>query len=153
MRAYLVQHGEARSKDVDPERRLTEKGVRDVEKVSCFLEPLGLCVSAVWHSGKARAAQTAEILGRSVKAARGAVAREGLAPNDPVGPVKEEIAGAQKDLMVVGHLPFLARLASSLVADESTQVVAFRQGGVVCLERDEEGSWSVVWAVVPDLLP
>ena len=152
MRAFLVQHGEAKSKDLDPERHLTEKGVRDVEKVSRFLEPLGLEVGAVWHSGKARAQETAETLGRSVKATQGILAREGLAPNDVVGLVKEELDRAEKDLMVVGHLPFLARLASSLVADESAKVIAFRQGGVVCLERDEEGSWSVLWAVVPDLL-
>lgn len=130
MRVYLVRHGEARPKDVDPERHLTERGAADVEKIASFLKPLGLCVDAVWHSGKARAAQTAEILGRSVESTRGVLTRDGLAPNDPVAPVKEELDAAAEDLMLVGHLPFMARLAAELVTGGSAEVVSFRQGGI-----------------------
>ena len=55
--------------------------------------------------------------------------------------------------MLVGHLPFLQKLASKLVNDnESFQVVGFKQGGVVCLERMEEDGWSVKWMMVPELL-
>lgn len=154
MRLYLVQHGEAKSKDVDPGRPLTEKGARDVEKVAAFLKPLGLSVGAVRQSGKARAAETAEILARSLAVKEGVVERAGLAPNDPVVPVKEEIARAAGDLMIVGHLPFLGKLAALLVAGaESADVVSFRNGGVVCLERGRGGSWSVLWAVTPEVLP
>ncbi len=167
MRLYLVQHGEAKSKDEDPERHLTEKGVRDVEKVAAFLKPLGLCAGGVWHSGKARARQTAETLAQAVTAEGGAVERPGLAPNDPVEPVKEELARAassrrpevptdraEADVMIVGHLPFLGKLASLLVAgSESAGVVAFRNAGVVCLERGEGGAWRTTWALIPEILP
>jgi phosphohistidine phosphatase len=56
--------------------------------------------------------------------------------------------------MIVGHLPFLSRLASTLlIGDETVALVAFRNGGVVCLERGEEkGRWRLTWAVVPELL-
>jgi len=154
MRLYLVQHGEAKPKDEDPERRLTEKGRRDVEKVAAFLRPLGLAVASVWQSGKARARETAEILAGALEAEGGVVERAGLAPNDPVAPVAEEMGGAAEDTMIVGHLPFLGKLAALLVAgEESTGTVAFRNGGVVCLERDREGDWSVLWAVTPDVVP
>ena len=153
MRLYLVQHGEAKPKDVDPERRLTEKGRRDVEKVAAFLRPLGLAVAAVWQSGKPRARQTAEILAGALEAKAGVVERAGLAPNDPVAPVAEQFNDAAEDTMIVGHLPFMGKLAALLVAgDESAAVVAFRNGGVVCLERNDDGAWSVRWAVTPDVV-
>lgn len=154
MRLYLVQHGEAKQKDEDPERRLTEKGQRDAEKVAAFLGPLGLAVTAVLQSGKARARETAEILAGALDAKGGVVERGGLAPNDPVAPVAEQINGAAEDTMIVGHLPFLGKLAALLVAGkESAGVVAFAGGGVVCLERDREGDWSVRWAVTPEVMP
>ena len=54
--------------------------------------------------------------------------------------------------MLVGHLPFLSKLASRLVTgSEDTAVVSFRAGTAVCLERSEEGQWQVA-AVVPPVL-
>jgi phosphohistidine phosphatase len=139
MRLYLVQHGEAKSKDADPDRHLTDRGSRDVEKVAAFLEPLKLGVSAVRHSGKTRAAETAEILAGALAAEEGVVERAGLAPNDPVEPLGNELAEVSEDLMIVGHLPFMDRLASLLVAgSESVGAIAFRNAGVVCLERAED---------------
>ena len=154
MRLYLAQHGEATPKSVDPERRLTEKGRHDTGKVAAFLRPLGLAVTAVWQSGKPRARQTAEILAGALDAKGGVVERTGLAPNDPVAPVAEEVRGSAEDTMIVGHMPFLGKLAGRLFAgEESTGVVAFRNGGVVCLARTDEGGWDVLWAVTPDVLP
>jgi phosphohistidine phosphatase len=152
MRLYLIQHGEAKPEDVDPRRSLTEKGVADVSTVAGFLKPLQVTVRAVFHSGKTRALQTAEILAEVVRGGD-LKAHGGLAPNDPVDSVKDEIAQTFDDLMIVGHLPFLGKLASVLVAgSESADAVAFRQGGIVCLERDEKGAWRVRWMVTPDLL-
>ncbi len=65
--------------------------------------------------------------------------------------------------MVVGHLPFMGRLVSHLVAgSEDADVVAFQPGTVACLERadgedaedgeDGEGDWAVAWMVWPGLL-
>jgi len=154
MRVYLVQHGQAKSKEEDPDRHLTDKGIADVRKVAAFLNRIGLKVSAVWHSGKVRAEQTAAILAGAVLPEGKATQREGLAPNDPVGPVAVELNAAEDDVILVGHLPFVGRLASRLIAgDESAQAVAFRQGGVVCIERGEGGSSTLCWMIVPDLLP
>lgn len=156
MRLYLVQHGEARPETVDPQRHLTDKGLHEVTRVAEFLRPLKLPVAAVWHSGKPRARQTAEVLAAALSAREGVVRREGLAPKDPAGPVRGAVGRAAEDLMIVGHLPSLGRLAALLVAgDESREVVAFRYGGVACLERDDGGGggdWKVAWMVTPDLL-
>jgi phosphohistidine phosphatase len=152
MRVYLVQHGESKSEEEDPERRLTEEGVRNVQKVARFLRPLGLKLKAIWHSGKPRAQQTAEILAGAASASQALLQRNGLAPKDPVAPVKQAIEQSAGDLMIVGHLPFLGKLAALLVADnEETEIVAFKFGCVVCVERVEDGPWKLAWMIVPPL--
>ncbi len=154
MRIYLVQHGESKSKDLDPDRILTDKGVRDVQKVADLLRPLSLTLQAVWHSGKPRAKQTAEILYSALSAREGISQRDGLAPTDPVLSVRQAIETLQGDLMIVGHLPFLSGLAGLLLRGEETdEVVAFQFGGVLCLERNDERTWQVDWMVVPRILP
>ena len=68
MRVYLVRRGESRPEEEDPQRRLTDEGVRNVQNVARFLRPLGLKLETIWHSGKHRAQQTAEILAGAVSA-------------------------------------------------------------------------------------
>lgn len=154
MRLYLVQHGEARPETEDPERRLSDKGLADAEKTAAFLRPLSLELEAIWQSGKARAAETAEILARVVKSRQGTVQRSGIAPLDPVDPIAREVTRLDGNLMIVGHLPFMNRLASALAAgSDSADCVAFQQAGVTCLERDDKAKWRVRWMVTPDLLP
>lgn len=153
MRIYLVQHGQAKSKDMDPDRHLTEKGESDIKKIAAFLKELKLRVEVIWHSGKTRAAQTANILALTLAADQRCVQHDGLAPNDPVDPVKEEIINQRKDLIIVGHLPFLSKLVSKLVSDsDSMNIVSFEPGGIVCLEQDQTEAWLLRWMVVPDLL-
>jgi phosphohistidine phosphatase len=152
MLLYLVQHGEAAPEDLDPERKLTEKGTADVRKIANLLRPLGLTVKSVWRSEKARAKETSEILGPVVGVSVPSE-RSGLSPNDPIHPIQEEIAGADGDLMIVGHLPFLGKLASALLTgSESADIVAFQQGGILCLERLQESGWKTRWMIIPNLL-
>lgn len=71
MRIYLVQHGESKSEEIDPERRLTESGSRDVQEIADFLRTSdALEVNEIWHSGKVRAQQTAELLAPGTALAR-----------------------------------------------------------------------------------
>ena len=37
MKLYLMQHGDALQKDVDPDRPLSPRGRRDIEKIAAFL--------------------------------------------------------------------------------------------------------------------
>jgi phosphohistidine phosphatase len=50
----LVQHGEAKSEEEDPQRRLTDKGIGEVQNVAEVLRPLKLAVDAIWHSDKGK---------------------------------------------------------------------------------------------------
>lgn len=153
MRLYLVQHAKAEPKDVDPQRPLTEEGRRDIKKIAEFIEPLSVCVDYLWHSGKTRAAQTAEILSEVIETRKQMSAREGLSPNDDVKSIGGQITSAQQDIMIVGHLPFVGKLASLLLASsESANVVAFKQGGIVCLEQTDKNQWQINWMITPELL-
>ncbi len=153
MRLYLVQHGEAKSKEEDPDRGLTDKGIRDVEKVAVALKSLNLRIDSHWHSGKTRARLTAEILHPSIASSCELIERDGLSPNDPVGDLKQVIEEGGADIMIVGHLPFLNRLAALLViADENSDVVTFQNGGILCLEYRETDNWSIVWMIIPEVL-
>jgi phosphohistidine phosphatase len=152
MRVYLVQHGESKSEEEDPQRRLTEKGISEVQNVANFLRPLKLTVDAVWHSGKARAQRTAELLAEAV-GARDCVIREALGPKDQVATTKEALEQTASDVMIVGHLPFLGKLAALLVTgSEENQIVEFQFASVVCIERRDQGQWQVAWMIRPALL-
>lgn len=154
MRLYLVQHAKALSKEQDPERPLTPEGRREAMRIAEFIRPLGLAVDQLWSSGKLRAAQTAEIYAQTLHVGQGPASRKGLAPDDPVGPLRDELAVATDDTMIVGHMPFVSRLASLLLTGyESPPVVIFVNAGIVCLERTPDDVWQVRWAIRPDMLP
>ena len=150
---YLVQHAKAASKQTDPQRPLTEEGLTDIRKVAAFIQPLKLFVDYLWHSEKRRAVQTAEILAEAVRINKSQTVRDGLGPNDDVTVLRDELASAQQNVMIVGHLPFLSKLTSLLLTgSESANVVAFKQGGIVCLRRCEDNQWQIDWMVTPELL-
>ncbi|GAB4280094.1 MAG: phosphohistidine phosphatase SixA [Deferrisomatales bacterium] len=153
MRLYAVQHGEAVDKAVDPERPLSGRGRRDVERLAAFLARQDLRRVQVVHSGKTRAAQTAELLAWAVRAEPAAPGHPGLGPEDPVEPWVEALASREDDLLLVGHLPFLDRLVSALTAGSPEAGVArFVPGTAACLERVEPGAWRLVWLVPPEVL-
>jgi len=153
MRLYLVRHGEASHPEVDPERGLTELGRREVEKVASLLGKMKITVDAVWESGKKRATQTAEILASSIESEHGIERCSDLAPMDPVSPVADRLASLDSDMLIVGHLPFLSRLASRLILrEEASEVVRFQESTTLCLKRDRSGRWTVEWMILPSLL-
>ena len=155
MRFYLIRHGEAVSRAVDPVRPLTERGRDDVARVAAFARSAGVEVHQICHSGRRRAEDTAAILAEYLEPAGGAASVPGLRPEDDVRPMAEVLNRETKSLMLVGHYPSLARLAGLLLAgNKRCSVVDFQMGSFACLERDHgSGNWSVCWLVTPDLLP
>ena len=154
MKLYLVQHGEAVQEEADPSRPLTSRGSQEVRKVAAFLKSIFAGPISTFHSGKLRALQTAGIIVGSLGPGYQVQQAENLSPGDSVQPWVEKINEETIDLMIVGHLPFLGKLTSSLLTgSESKTPVAFRQGGVVCLQRKEGQAWQVDWVVPPDILP
>jgi phosphohistidine phosphatase len=149
MNVYLVQHAEAKSKEVDPERPLSEQGRRDAEQVAALAGRMGIQVSQIRHSGKLRAEQTARILAEALVPAHGVTAVDGLGPVDDVEPVANDLDTTWATLMLVGHLPFMERLIGELVVgDPDEAVVDVQNAAITCLSRTEEG-WQVSWILTP----
>jgi len=153
MRLYLVRHADAKPKSEDPDRRLSATGLEQARRMTDFLRPLGLKVGAIWHSTKARAMETAACLAPGVQARDGCVERDDLAPKDPVDPVVQAVRKAEGDLMIVGHLPHVASLASKLLSGDPSAVgVHFPAAGVLCLAHDAQEGWRIAWMVTPAVI-
>jgi phosphohistidine phosphatase len=153
MRLYLVQHGIPKPESEDPQKPLSEIGKNEVEKVAKALKKSGVKVSKIFHSGKLRAKETAEILGDYLNPPEGIGEAEGLNPLDPPDIWANKLSEIREPIMLVGHLPHLQKLCSFLVVkDPERPIVKFRQGGVVALERSEEEEWIILWTLYPDFL-
>jgi len=153
MKVYLVRHGDTVSSSVDPQRPLSEQGMADIRRIASFVKPLEISVEHIWHSGKPRAAQTAEILAGAVSAEEDCSSRDDLGPNSDASAIADELEAYDTDLMIVGHLPFLWNLTSLLTAGtEAADVVGFSAGAMACLNRCGPGTWQIDWMIAPELL-
>jgi len=109
MRVYLVQHGDAVPKEVDPDRPLTDTGRPDVERLAKFLNAAKVRVSRIILSGKSRAQQpprSSPSSGRNVSID----AMSGLNPDDPPMKFAKQIEEIGAGAVIISHLPFLSLL-------------------------------------------
>ena len=151
MALYLVQHGKNLPKEIDPEQGLSERGIREVEIIAETAAAYQVAVGSIEHSGKLRAAQTARIFAEKL-GVENVSAAEGLKPLDDVtGKAAAVNPGANR--MLVGHLPFMERMASCLTTGSTDYTVfKFQNGGIVCLDRlADTGLWAIKWALMPNV--
>ncbi|MHC4472796.1 MAG: phosphohistidine phosphatase SixA [Planctomycetota bacterium] len=158
MKLYLVRHGQAAKGEDGGEAKLTDEGAEGARRVAEFLARSGsVAPAAIRHSTKLRARQTAEILAERLGAGDRVEEMSGLSPNDPVGDVADGLVAEAQDLVLVGHLPFMDRLASLLLAgSDEAAAVEFPPAGVLCLRRTDEATrdarFRLSWMIRPDLL-
>ncbi|NQS98345.1 MAG: phosphohistidine phosphatase SixA [candidate division Zixibacteria bacterium] len=154
MQLYLVRHGKALSTKEDPDKRLSTLGRAESEAMARFVKPLKIKVKSIWHSGKTRALQTAGYFALTVESKSGLKFKGDISPNDPVEGVAEQISEIGTNLMIVGHLPFLNRLASYLLTGEAEkEIFQFHTAGIICLFGEENGNWEVEWMLSPRIIP
>jgi len=153
MKLYLVRHGEAKSKEEDPERPLSEEGLADTKKVSTSVKKMKIQVSSIIHSNKLRARQTAKVFAEDLSPPDGIREVDGLEPLADPSIWFKRLTEMEKDMMLVGHLPHLSRLTSHLLCQtEDERIIDFQSSGILCLERDKTDHWSINWMIIPDLL-
>jgi len=154
MYLYLVQHGESKSKEDDPERSLTENGIQNTEKVARYVAKKGnVKIKRIIHSGKKRSLQTAEIFNEILNPPEGMVFEKELEPMSAPWGWVEKLKDMEDDIMIVGHLPHLKRLSSLLLCqDESKNIIFFKNSGVVCLYKNESGIWSIIWIITSSVV-
>ena len=150
MRLYLIRHGISLPEEKDPEKSLSQEGKEQTQKIAEFLKTKSVKVDAIWHSPKLRAIQTAQIISKSIFCPE-IQERNDLNPLDSVEKFPEEIQSLNKNLMIVGHLPFLQKLASLLLSGaETNQSISYKNSGAVCLEYTD--TWKIAWMVTPELM-
>lgn len=147
---YLVRHGKAEDGADDASRRLTDGGRRAVRHVAGRLQGAEVQIDRIEHSGLERARETAEILAAAVSGQ--VVEVSDLHPEDRVDRVSARLLDTDvSSLMLIGHLPFMARLASYLLTgQEDAGILHFKTSAVACLSIDS-GQWTLEWFLPPGM--
>jgi phosphohistidine phosphatase len=150
----LIQHAESIPKEEDPERPLTDEGFENIKRIASYSRShLNIDVREILHSGKLRAEQTAEILAEHLNPPEGVKATDGLEPMADPAIWTKRIAEIRDNIMLVGHLPHLGRLAGLLLCEnEDMDIVAFQNACIVKLVRDDESKWELCWLITPSII-
>ena len=153
MSIYLVQHGLSNPKETDPDQKLSEHGIADVTRIAGVAKGYSVPVTKIYHSGKDRARMTAEIFEAMLAPSQGILTLEGLGPKDDIRTFAGTLDHAS-NIMYVGHLPFMQKLTSFLVSGlEDITVFRFQNGGIVCLDRDNDAKlWYIRWTLMPRIV-
>jgi len=152
MTLYLVQHGQSLSKDVDPDQGLSEKGVAETERIAGVAKTYQINVGQIMHSVKTRARKSADIFASALNPTEGLKEVEGLKPMDDVTAFAASL-NPDTNTMLVGHLPFMERMASYLTTGSVDKpIFKFQNSGIVCLDKDPNSeSWIIIWAIMPNI--
>jgi len=153
VKLYIVRHGEAHPRSVDPNRPLTARGIAETKRIAHFLKNAHMEVDMIFHSTKKRAQETAVILKKGLRLDCPMQAKDYLAPDDLPDKVYNEILESRKNVMIVGHLPFLDRLVSRFLdEDEAHHIVKFKESTIAILEQDVPPQWRIASYISPDIL-
>ncbi|MBI2214429.1 MAG: phosphohistidine phosphatase SixA [Acidobacteria bacterium] len=146
MKVYLMRHGEAAARQGDAEPGLTLNGERQADDTARALVRQGAKVEVVYHSGKRRARETAQLVASKLNPKRGTEVRAGLCPDDSIFELAALIEELGEPALFVSHLPLLDHVAGLLVeGNAGANTGGFATGEVVCLESDAPGEWRVTW--------
>ena len=148
---YILQHGEAVSKDVDPERPLSEQGVRDIRILAMHMKNMDVQLGKIFHSGKLRAEQSAGLIAETLSPDVKPVQADGLNPNDDPAVIVGDIEQIGDNVLIASHMPFVSRLCSTLLTGATEAEFASTPGTLFCLEASE-GRWRLAYMLRPDFL-
>jgi phosphohistidine phosphatase len=148
LRVHLVHHGEAVGPEVDLRRPLSASGRAAVERVASAAATRGVKPAVVWHSGKLRAKQTAEIFWRHCNALAAFSASRDLQPGDPPARMRDRLRCESRDILLAGHFPHLPALLALLRGEPEGATGEFPPHGIVTLRSDDDGqTWVEEWRI------
>ena len=133
MKLYLMQHALAYSSAEEPERALNPDGVKQAKQSAHGIRRLGLGFDLIITSPKRRARQTAALVAEEVRYPYSDIlTSEALMPERAPEELFELLQKESSDsrILVVGHLPHLARLAEAMSGAD----LVFEHAGLTCLE-------------------
>jgi len=149
VRCYLVRHGDALSAHVDPQRPLSARGRAEVAELAQLALSRDVQVAELRHSGILRAQETAEILAGYLKPPGGVHPSAGLMPEDDPAIAKAELEAVDQPILLVGHIPYMSRLAALLVKGDAAQSIGeFSPATMLCCTKISAG-WQIDWRIAP----
>jgi len=136
----------------DDRRPLSDRGEKQADRLGRFLAGIGFQPDAILTSPKARAAQTAEIVGGHLGVPVGVDER--LGDDLGIGELEDVLrdAGDPQRPVIVGHDPAFSDLVATLCG---TSRVPMRKGAFARIDVGrplEAGDGTLRWLVPPDLL-
>ncbi|MGH8430326.1 MAG: histidine phosphatase family protein, partial [Solimonas sp.] len=138
----LVHHAAAVGPEVDPMRPLSDAGLAAATHLAAEAAARGVRPDAIWHSGKLRARQTAELFRHACNPLATFSATRGLQSDDPPRWIRDELIHEDRSILVVGHMPHLGRLLPLLLGGDAGP--AFPLHACIALDRDGE-RWAELW--------
>jgi phosphohistidine phosphatase len=155
MQLLVIRHGpaEARRAGVEDARReLTARGRRATRKAARGLRRIAPRPEVLAASPLRRAVQTAEIVGRTLKAPR-AVEISALFPERSPAKLLHWLRNRPEETVaVVGHEPHLSRTVGYLLSGREQSLVVLKKGGACLLEFPgavKAGRAVLHWALAP----
>jgi len=148
---YILQHGEAVAKEIDPERPLSEQGIRDIRILALHMQNMGVQLGNVFHSGKLRAEQSARLVAETISPGIQPLQTEGLNPNDDPTVIIGDIEQINENILIASHMPFVSRLCSTQLTGTVDAEFASIPGTLFCLEK-ADNKWRLAYMLRPDFL-
>lgn len=137
MKLYLMQHALAYSAAEEPERPLNLEGIVQAKAAARGIKRLGLAFDLIVASPKRRAHQTAALIAEGVRFPYSDILTTSTAlPEHPPEGLLELLyrEPPESRILVVGHLPQLAKLAASLMQGGTLQIA---NAGLACFDLDQ----------------
>jgi phosphohistidine phosphatase len=144
MHVFLVHHAIAVGADVDTQRPLSSVGQEQAASLAAMASDKHVVPAAIWHSGKLRARQTAEAFWRTCNPFAEFRMVRGLRPEDPPDWMRDALEGEERDVLLAGHMPHMAALATVLAGS-----VNFPINGMIALERVGPRRYEERWRLTP----
>jgi len=162
MQLYIVRHGIAIDREdpkspSDPERYLTQEGLKKTREVARGVAALGVSPELFLSSPYVRALQTAEIFASELKFAKSKIRQtEMLLPGSQPTAFFRELSRLAKSLestACFGHAPHLDELIAFALGSKK-DLTELKKGGVACLEltRVSPPTGALLWLGTPKML-
>jgi phosphohistidine phosphatase len=143
MNLYILRHAKAHPRGPkwrpDSKRPLTKEGAKKMAEVARGMKKLGISFDLILASPYERALRTAQIVVEVYKV-RKLFPTNNLASNaDPQAIIAElsDNFSTLKDVVIVGHEPFLSGLISLLLTGDGALKIDFKKGGLCKLSIEE----------------
>jgi phosphohistidine phosphatase len=148
MAYYLVQHGKALTKEQDNEQALSEEGIYETKLIASKLKDKHIKITAINHSGKKRAYQTAEIFAQPLGLQNMVEQIKGIKPLDDVETFMLNM-NQYDDHLIVSHLPFLENLMTRLVKStkQADAPNTIRNSHVICIDKTDSDDYTIQWVL------